>query len=143
MVDVSGLQGSTVLVEPDRSRLDALGLGPEALEAAIRGANLSLGNLTIRDGHYQWNVRFDAELRSTADIADVRLGIEGRVYRLGDLAAVSLVPADAAGLVRSSGQRAVTMAVIKRSSSSPTRRCRPCAAISRSRCGSSRKTTPN
>lgn len=115
MVDVSGLQGSTVLVEPNRSRLDALGLGPEALETAIRGANLSLGNLTIRDGHYQWNVRFDADLRSAADIADVRLGIEGRVYRLGDLAAVSLVPADVAGLVRSSGERAVTMAVIKQS----------------------------
>lgn len=113
MVDISGLQGATVLVEPERSRLDALGIGPEALEAAIRGANLSLGNLTIRDGHYQWNVRFDAELRSAADIADVRLGIEGRVYRLGDLAAVSLVPAEAAGLVRSSGERAVTMAVIK------------------------------
>ena len=113
MVDVSGLQGSTVLVEPDRSRLDALGLGPEALETAIRSANLSLGNLSIRDGHYQWNVRFDAELRSAADIADVRLGIEGRVYRLGDLADVSLIPAEAAGLVRSSGERAVTMAVIK------------------------------
>lgn len=115
MVDVSGLQGSAVLVEPERYRLDALGLGPETLETAIRGANLSLGNLTIRDGHYQWNVRFDAELRSAADIADVRLGIEGRVYRLGDLASVSLVPSEAAGLVRSSGERAVTMAVIKQS----------------------------
>lgn len=115
MVDVSGLQGTTVIVAPDRSRLDALGLGPEALETAIRGANLSLGNLTIRDGHYQWNVRFDAELRSAADIADVRLGIAGRVYRLGDLATVSLVPAEAAGLMRSSGFRAVTMAVIKQS----------------------------
>lgn len=115
MVDVSGLLGSAVLVEPDRNRLDALGIGPESLERAINGANLSLGNLTIRDGHYQWNVRFDAELRSVADIEDVRLGIGGRVYRLGDLAAVTLVPADAAGLVRSSGERAVTMAVIKQS----------------------------
>ena len=101
MVDISGLQGSTVLITPARSRLDALGLGPEALETAIRGANLSLGHLTLRDGHYQWNVRFDAELRSAADIADVRLGIHGRVYRLGDLADVSLVPAETAGLVRS------------------------------------------
>ena len=115
MVDVSGLQGSMVLVEPDRGRLDALGIGPEVLESAISGANLTLGNLTVRDGHYQWNVRFDAELRSAADIADVRLGIRGRVYRLGDLASVSLVPAEAAGLVRSSGERAVTMAVIKQS----------------------------
>lgn len=115
MVDVSGLQGSMALVEPDRGRLDALGIGPEVLESAIRGANLTLGNLTVRDGHYQWNVRFDAELRSAADIADVRLGIRGRVYRLGDLASVSLVPAEAAGLVRSSGERAVTMAVIKQS----------------------------
>lgn len=115
MVDVSGVLGSAVLVEPDRSRLDALGIGPEALERAIQGANLSLGNLTIRDGHYQWNVRFDAELRSAADIESVRIGIGGRVYRLGDLATVSLVPADAAGLVRSGGERAVTLAVIKQS----------------------------
>lgn len=115
MVDVSGLLGSAILVEPDRSRLDALGIGPETLEAAIRGANLSLGNLTIRDGHYQWNVRFDAELRSVADVADVRLGIDGRVYRLGDLASVTLVPERASGLVRSGGRRAITMAVIKQS----------------------------
>ena len=115
MVDASGLQGSAVLVKPDHSRIDALNIGPEAIENAIRGANLSLGNLTIRDGHYQWNVRFDAELRSVADIENVRLGIEGRVYRLGDLAAVSLVPAEAPGLVRSSGERAVTLAVIKQS----------------------------
>lgn len=115
MVDLSGLLGSAVLVEPDRSRLDALGIGPEVLEAAIRNANLSLGNLTIRDGHYQWNVRFDAELRSAADVADVRLGIEGRVYRLGDLASVTLMPERASGLARSRGERAVTMAVIKQS----------------------------
>lgn len=115
MVDVSGLLGSSILVEPDRGRLDALGVGPEALEAAIRSANLSLGNLTIRDGHYQWNVRFDAELRSAADVADVRLGIEGRVYRLRDLASVTLMPERASGLARSRGERAVTMAVIKQS----------------------------
>ena len=115
MVDVSGLLGSAILVEPDRSRLDALGIGPETLEAAIRGTNLSLGNLTIRDGHYQWNVLFDAELRSAADVADVRLGIAGRVYRLGDLASVTLVPERASGLARSSGERAATMAVIKQS----------------------------
>lgn len=115
MVDVSGLLGSAILVEPDRSRLDALGIGPETLEAAIRGTNLSLGNLTIRDGHYQWNVRFDAELRSAVDVADVRLGIEGRVYRLGDLASVTLVPERASGLVRSGGRRAITLAVIKQS----------------------------
>ena len=113
MVDVSGLLGSSVLVEPDDNSLAALGIGPEALESAIRGANLSLGNLTIRDGHYQWNVRFDAELRSASDIADVRLGIGGRVYRLGDLATVRLAPAEATGLVRSGGERAVTLAVIK------------------------------
>lgn len=115
MVDISGLQGSAILVEPDRSRLDALGIDPERLERAIEGANLSLGNLTIRDGHYQWNVRFDAELRSAEDVENVRLGIGGRVYRLGDLAAVSLIPSDAAGLVRSDGIRAVTLAVIKQS----------------------------
>lgn len=115
LVDVSGILGSRIVVDPDMQRLASLGVGVGVLESAISGNNVSLGNLTIRDGCYQWNIRFDSELRSREDIENINVNIGGRVFLFKELAAVSLLPQEASGLVRSNGSRAVTMAVIKQS----------------------------
>ena len=114
-VDVSGTLGSCLLVEPDMEKLSSLSIDVSDLENAIFSNNVDLGNLTIRDGHYQWNIRFDSEIQRPEDVDSIRLNIYDRIYLFKDLATVSLIPADAHGLVRSNGQRAVMMAVIKQS----------------------------
>lgn len=115
LVDVSGLLGSQLLVEPNPEKLRSLGLSVADLEKAIADHNISLGNLSIKDGYYQWNIRFDSEIRKKEDIEQINLNIDNRVFLFNDLATVSEIPAQPQGMVRSQGQRSVTMAVIKQS----------------------------
>ncbi|MBR5856856.1 MAG: efflux RND transporter permease subunit, partial [Bacteroidales bacterium] len=115
MVDVSGVLGSRFIIEPDNAKLKSLNISIDDLESAINNNNIALGNLTIKDGHYQWNIRFDSEINDIDDIKDIYLKINGRLYQFQDVATITEQPAPATGMVRSQGKRAVTFAVIKQS----------------------------
>ena len=115
LVDISGVLGSRILIEPNTARLEALGLTVKDLEEAIDGNNVTLGNLTIKDGHYQWNVSFDSRIKSKEDIEKIRLNVNGRIYSFGELASVQLLPQTPEGIVQQGEERAITMAVIKQS----------------------------
>ena len=115
MVDLSGLVFPEILIIPDIERLTAIGITPERLSEAIEANNIRLGNLSIRDGQYHWNIRFNSEINSKDDIENIRLNIGGRVYLFSDLAEVIEQPASEDCLIRSDGSRAVSMAIIKQS----------------------------
>ena len=115
MVDLSGLVFPEILIIPDIDRLTAIGVTPERLSEAIEANNIRLGNLSIRDGQYHWNIRFNSEINSKDDIENIRLNIGGRVYRFSELAEVIEQPASEDCLIRSDGSRAVSMAIIKQS----------------------------
>ena len=115
MVDLSGLVFPEILIIPDIERLTAIGVTPERLSEAIEANNIRLGNLSIRDGQYHWNIRFNSEINSKDDIENIRLNIGGRVYLFSDLAEVIEQPASEDCLIRSDGSRAVSMAIIKQS----------------------------
>lgn len=113
MVDVSGTLAEQVLVIPDPAKLMQLGLTASQLEEAIRASHIQLGSLTIRDGQYRYSVKFDARAGSPEDIAAIWLRCGGRLLQIGDVAEVSQVSAKRTGLVRSNGEAAVCLAVIK------------------------------
>ncbi|MDD2595148.1 MAG: efflux RND transporter permease subunit [Bacteroidales bacterium] len=115
LVDISGILGSQMIIEPDNEKLTSLGINAATLERAISANNISLGNLSIKDGYYRWNIRFDSEIRSQSDIENIFLNIDGRIYRFKEIASVHEEAAQASGTVWSDGKRAVTMAVIKQS----------------------------
>lgn len=115
LVDISGLQNSQILIEPDNEKIKSLGITIADLESAITRNNISLGNLTIKDGYYQWSVRFDSEIKNAGDIENVTLKINDRIYLFKDLAKLTLLPDESEGLVRNQEKRAVTFAVIKQS----------------------------
>ena len=113
MVDLSGAQGEEILILPDEGKLSQAGLSYSAFEAAVSSANIRLGSLSIRDGEYRYNVKFDARAGRAEDLASLWLKSNGRLFQIKDLADVSLVPARRTGLVRSDGKEAVSLAVIK------------------------------
>ena len=117
MVDVSGYTTPEILVIPDMTKLEALGVGTSVIENALRGANVSLGNLTIRDGEYQFNVRFESNVADRREIENLYIKIGGRIYQLRELAQVIEHSAERSGKVISDGKEAITLAVIKRSES--------------------------
>lgn len=115
LVDISGTLGTQILIEPDEAKLQGLGIGVDELEKAVGNNNVTLGNLSIRDGYYQWNVSFDSQLKSREDIEAITLNLNGRIYTFGELAKVSEVPQESHGMVQQGAERAITMAVIKQS----------------------------
>ena len=115
MVDLSGTAEREILVIPDSEALARLGLTMAAFERAVSSANVSLSNLTIRDGEYHYSVRFRSFAASREDIADVWLKVGERTLQVKDVASVTEREAPRTGLARSDGQDAVTLAVIKQS----------------------------
>lgn len=113
MVDVSGGASPELLLIPDREKLEALGLSPRALAQVLEENRVQLGNLSVRDGEYYYNVRFRAAVTGREDMEGLFVKVHGRLYRLGDLARVVEHPQPRTGLVRSGGNEAVTFAVIK------------------------------
>ncbi|MFA6770636.1 MAG: efflux RND transporter permease subunit [Bacteroidales bacterium] len=115
LVDVSGLLLPELMITPFVNKNLALGITDDILISAINSNNQSLGNITIKDGHYQWDIRFMSEIRTKEDIEEINLNINGRVFKFKELAAVKEQPRAIEGLARSDGKSAVSMAVIKQS----------------------------
>ena len=114
MVDVSGLVHPELLIVPDMEKLQSMGITEQQLGDAINGANVHLGSLSIRDGEYRFDVRFESSLLNRTDVEDVWLKVNDRVYQLKDLAEVREQPQTLKGMITSDGRQCVTMAVIKR-----------------------------
>lgn len=115
MVDVSGLVSDEILIIPDESKLLQMGMTMPEFEGCVRNSNIRLGSLTIRDGEYRYNVKFDSRASSSEDIANLWLKKDGRLLQIKDIAMVIVHPAKRTGLVRSDGEDAVCLAVIKQS----------------------------
>lgn len=114
MVDISGMEGSEIVLTPRTDRMDALGIRPQDIEQAIKARDITLTSLSIVDGIYRYNIHFDAALLTDDDIRDIIIAHDNRLLRLGELCDVKHRPADTGGgLIRHNGQRAVTMAVVK------------------------------
>lgn len=104
-----------LLIVPDRKKLESLGISEQTLENALQRNNIKLGNLTIREGEYQYDIRFESDILSKKDIENVYLNIHDRLYQFKDLATVIEHPQRRQGMVRSDSHNAVSMAVIKQS----------------------------
>jgi multidrug efflux pump subunit AcrB len=117
MVDITGQVFPELLIVPDMNKLQSMGLSEDDLSAAIQNANVRLGNLTIRDGEYRFNVRFESTILTREDVENVYIKLSGRVYQIKDLAEVHEHPQVRKGMVLSGGKQAISLAVIKRSES--------------------------
>lgn len=115
LVDVSGLLLPEFLITPYSDKNRAIGVTEQMLVSAINSNNQTLGNISIKDGHYQWDIRFISEIRTKEDIENININVGGRVYKFGELASVTEKPATIKGMVRSDGRPAVSMAVLKQS----------------------------
>ena len=115
MVDISGNADREILVVPDEQALTRLGLTLQEFETFISSANVSLSNLTIRDGEYHYNVKFRSFAGSKEEIGNVYFKVGERLFQIKDVARVEERTAPMSGLYLSDGKDAVVMAVIKQS----------------------------
>lgn len=113
MVDVTGLVDRQLQIVPDMSKMTLLGLSIEDIETVLAQNNIEPGSMTVRDGYYEYNIRFATLLRSVEDVENIYLNKEGRILQLKDFCKADIIPAPNRGVSVSNGKRAVTLAIIK------------------------------
>lgn len=115
LVDATGLAQPEIVIEAAPERLRALGLTSQRLGELLREQNISPGNLSLREGQYQYNVRFSAVLRTPEDVENtyLRIGEARRLIALREVAQVRLLERAPRGLYTFNGERAVCLAIIR------------------------------
>lgn len=115
MADMSGAVSPEIVIVPDQEKLSSLGMTIPQFEASVNAANVRLGSLSIRDGEYRYNVKFQSFASGRDDIANIYLHSGDKILQVGDVADVVLRSAERTGLVRSDGKEAISIAVVKQS----------------------------
>ena len=115
LVDMSGLQYPEIKITPHSAYLQNGAFTISQLEQVLKENNIDLGNLLIRDGQYQYNIRFNTRLRDVSDIENVPINLNGKVVLLRDIADISLQPQKPQGNIKLNTNHAVSLAVIKQS----------------------------
>lgn len=78
-----------IRVAMDLAKLEAYGLAPQALAAALERENLNVPAGTLKEGRIAYNVRVPGRFRDVGEIRDIVVGTwQGRPVHLGDVARV-------------------------------------------------------
>jgi len=115
MADISGTISTEIAIIPDKQKLRSLNLDFSDIEHAIQAKNFTLGNIVVKDGVYQYNLRFEQSLKNKHDLQNILLKAGNKTLKLEDIATVRVRPAKRGGLVTSQQKDAISLAVIKKS----------------------------
>ena len=113
MVDMSGLAHKQVQIVPKHSKMEALGITVQDIENALASNNVEPGSMTVREGYYEYNIRFSTIVRTVEDIENIPLRHDGRIMQMKELADIRIVPTTETGLTQYNGKRSVSLAIIK------------------------------
>ncbi|MDB4970806.1 MAG: Cobalt-zinc-cadmium resistance protein CzcA [Myxococcales bacterium] len=116
-IEVKGGAAREIHVDLDRTRLDALGLDPQAIEARLRAANLTVPAGRYDEGQHEISVRTVGELQSVAEVRDIIVATnkDGSGVKLQDVASVEDGFEELRTRVRANGESAVSFSVLKQS----------------------------
>ncbi len=115
LVDMNGLQYPEIKIFPDKAYIQSGAFSVAHLETALSENNIDLGNLLIRDGQYQYNIRFNTRLRDVDDISNIPVNLSGKIVPLSQVAEIKEQPQQPQGNVKLNGNPAISLAVIKQS----------------------------
>jgi multidrug efflux pump subunit AcrB len=113
MVDVTGMVNKQVIVIPDYRTLAITGVTLADMEGALNNNNIEPGSMIVRDGYYEYNIRFAAVMRTVEDVRDIYVQKDDRIFQMKELAQVEIIPEKEKGMALYNGKRAVSLAVIK------------------------------
>ncbi len=113
MVDPSGLSEQEVEIYPDKAILTQLKLTYQDIERAIEDYLLPLGDIAVKERTARYQLKLNAPLKNIEDLRKVSIRTKERVFRLQDVAEVSLQEREQMGLHLFNGYRAISLAVIK------------------------------
>jgi multidrug efflux pump subunit AcrB len=115
LVDINGIIFPEILVIPDQAKCQALGISLDDLEGIIKGQQVEIGSILVKDSQYQYNLRLRNALNNARDVEKIYLNKDGKLFQLRDIASVREQPRKRKGLVLSNDKEAVSLAIIKQS----------------------------
>lgn len=113
MVDITGLVESQLQIIPNKEKMVLWGFTIGDIESALNSNNVEPGSMKVRDGYYEYNIKFSTLLRTVEDVKDIYIRKGERMVQLKDFCEVNIVPIEEKGVSISNGKRAVTLAIIK------------------------------
>lgn len=115
MADMTGLMYRHLQIVPDLHMLESASISLNDIENTLAANNIEPGSMTVRDGYYEYNIKFSSLLRTPEDVRNIYLRKGERIFQLKDLAKIEVVRQPETGLSLIGGKRAVTLGVIKQS----------------------------
>lgn len=113
MVDLTGVVYKRILITPYTSQLAISGITLSEIEQALNHHNVEPGGMVVRDGHYEYNIKFSSVIRTLEDIQQLYIRKNGKIFQLKELADIAFVSQKEKGTVLYNGKQAVSLAVIK------------------------------
>jgi multidrug efflux pump len=87
-VDILGGQQEQIYIELSDMKLAQYGLTMQMIQQSLQGSNEMFAQGSVSTGTLQIPLRVDGTYKSISDIEDTRFNLQGRVFRLGDIATV-------------------------------------------------------
>jgi multidrug efflux pump subunit AcrB len=113
MADMTGLMFRHLQIVPDLHLLESTGITTNDIQNILAANNVEFGSMTVRDGYYEYNIKFSSVLRTSEDVGDIFIRRGERIFQLRDLASIEVVRQPESGMSLINGKRAVTLSIIK------------------------------
>src|SRR5699024_593911 len=94
-------------------KMQLLGLNETDLRHAVRQNNISLGNILLKEGQYQYDVQLKASINSVEDIQNIAIPVSDRLILLKEVAEIRRVPVDPRGKYFSGRKRGILLSIRK------------------------------
>lgn len=113
MADMTGVMYRHLQIVPDLNILESASITLNDIENVLKANNIEPGGMVVRDGYYEYNIKFSSVLRTLADVQNIYLRKNDRIFQLKDLAKINIASQTETGMSLIDGKRAVTIGVIK------------------------------
>lgn len=113
MADITGLMYRHLQIIPNMDILESASISLNDIENILTANNIEPGSMVVRDGYYEYNIKFSSLLRTPEDVRNIYIKKNDRIFQLKDLAEIDVVRQPETGMSLSNGKRAVTLGVIK------------------------------
>lgn len=113
MADMTGFMYRHLQIVPDLNILESASITLNDIENILQANNIQPGSMVVRDGYYEYNIKFSSVLRTLADVQNIYLRKNDRIFQLKDLAKITIARQAETGMSIIDGRRAVTIGVIK------------------------------
>jgi multidrug efflux pump subunit AcrB len=115
MADLTGAVEPELVITPDPQKLKSLGITDQDILNSLESNNANIGNLMVRDGYYQYQVKFANYLKDADDVSNLYIGKNARLIQLRDIARVEIRPQERRGIFLNRDQPGLCLAIIKQS----------------------------